>query len=482
MTQGGKNVGLALVQEGYASVVRHRKDDTDRAPNYDELLAAQETAKEEKKGIWSGKPPKTEPLADASESAQKAKIQASTLSRQRKVPGVVDFCKSGSRFTILVPREGIKLTLVLAGIRAPRAPGRNAQDKGEPFGQEALEFANRRCNQRDCEIDVHDVDKVGGFIGELFINRESFAKSLVEEGLASVHQYSAEKSGNAAELNTAEKKAKQEKKGMWHDYDPSQDEAAEEEAAAPATTAEEAPVSTKRQDYRDIVITNVDATGRMKIQEVGKGTAALETMMNEFKKFHLDSKNNNAVTNPKAGDYVAAKFSADNQWYRARIRSNDRTAKVAEVVYIDYGNSEKQPWAKLRPLDQPQFAVQKLKPQAVDAVLSFVQLPTTPDYLRDAINFIAECSESGQLVGNFDFIDTKENLNYITIYDPKSGSDKKESLNREVILAGHGMVPRKLKPWERAHEGGMLKTLREAQTSAIDNKYGMWEYGDLTED
>lgn len=58
VTQNGKNVNLAVVQEGYASVIRHRKDDTDRAPNYDELLAAQETAKEEKKGMWSGKAPK----------------------------------------------------------------------------------------------------------------------------------------------------------------------------------------------------------------------------------------------------------------------------------------------------------------------------------------------------------------------------------------------------------------------------------------
>ena len=423
-------------------------------------------------------------FTDASESVQKAKIQASALSRQRKVPGIVDFCKSGSRFTILVPREGIKLTLVLAGIRAPRAPGRNAQDKGEPFGQEALDFANRRCNQRDCEIDVHDVDKVGGFIGELFINRESFAKSLVEEGLASVHQYSAEKSGNAAELNGAEKTAKQEKKGIWHDYDPSQDEAAEEETNAPDAAAEAAPIDVKPQDYRDIVITNIDETGRLKIQEIGKGTAALETMMNDFKKFHLDSKNNNAIKdNPKAGDYVAAKFSADNQWYRARIRSNDRTAKVAEVVYIDYGNSEKQPWSKLRPLDQPQFAVQKLKPQAVDAVLSFVQLPTSPEYLKEAVNFIAECSESGQLVGSFDFVDPKENLSYITIFDPKSGSDKNESLNREAVLNGHGMVPRKLKAWERGKAfEGVLKTLREAEKSAKENKYGMWEYGDVTED
>ena len=485
VTQNGKNIGLQLVQEGYCSVIRHRKDDTDRAPNYDELLAAQETAKEEKKGMWSGKPPKVKQYVDMSENAQKAKIQLSTLSRQRKVPGIVDFCKSGSRFTILIPREGAKLTLVLAGIRAPRA-GRTPQEKGEPFGQEALEFANKRCNQRDCEIDVHDIDKIGGFIGDLYVNRESFAKLLVEEGLASVHEYSAEKAGNAAELLAAQKRAKEARKGLWQDWDPSQD--AEEEAEAPTESAADtaATLEKRPEDYRDIVITNIDASGKIKVQEVGKGTAALTTLMNEFKKFHLDSKNSATVKdNPKAGDFVAAKFSADGEWYRARIRSNDRAAKVAEVVYIDYGNSEKQPWSKLRPLDQPQFTTQKLKAQAVDAQLSFVQLPTSPDYLNDAINFLYEITEGKQLVGSFDFVDNKENLSYITIFDPKSkGADKvTESVNREIILNGHAMVPRKLKPWERSKVfEPVLKSLREAETQAKADRLGMWEYGDITAD
>jgi len=484
--QGGKNIGLQLVQEGYCSVIRHRKDDTDRASNYDELLAAQETAKEEKKGMWSGKPPKIKQYADMSESVQKAKIQLSTLSRQRKVPGIVDFCKSGSRFTILIPRESAKLTLVLAGVRAPRA-GRTPQEKGEPFGQEALELANRRCNQRDCEIDVHDIDKVGGFIGDLYINRESFAKILVEEGLASVHEYSAEKSGNATELLAAQKKAKEGKRGMWHDWDPSQDadEEAEATSAEPAADVS-ATIEKKPEDYRNIVITNIDATGKIKVQEVGKGTVALTTLMNEFKKFHLDSKNSVTIKdNPKTGDYVAAKFTEDGEWYRARIRSNDRAAKVAEIVYIDYGNSEKQPWSKLRPLDQPQFSPQNLKAQAVDIQLSFVQLPTSPDYLSDAINFLYEATEGKQLVGSFDFVDTKENVSYVTLFDPKAkeASSATESINRQVILSGHAMVPRKLKAWERSKVfEPVLKSLRGAETEAKNDRLGMWEYGDVTED
>jgi staphylococcal nuclease domain-containing protein 1 len=126
----------------------------------------------------------------------------------------------GSRFTVLVPRENIKLNFVLGGIRAPKS-ARNPSEKSEPFGQEAHDLAAKRLTQRDVEIDVHSIDKVGGFIGELYINKESFAKILVEEGLATVHTYSAEQSGNATELSAAEQRAKNAKKGLWVDWDPS---------------------------------------------------------------------------------------------------------------------------------------------------------------------------------------------------------------------------------------------------------------------
>lgn len=216
ITLNDKNVGLMLVQDGWCSVIRHRRDDTDRAPNYDELLAAQEKAKEEKKGMWSGKPAKAKQYIDASESLQKAKMQLPTLQRQKKIPAIVDFVKGGSRFVILIPREGIKLNFVLGGIRAPKS-ARNANDKSEPFGQEAHDLATKRLTQRDVEVDVHNIDKVGGFIGEVYINKVSFAKILVEEGFATVHTYSAEQSGNATELIAAEQRAKDARKGLWVD-------------------------------------------------------------------------------------------------------------------------------------------------------------------------------------------------------------------------------------------------------------------------
>jgi staphylococcal nuclease domain-containing protein 1 len=479
ITLNDKNIGLQLVQEGWCSVIRHRRDDTDRAPNYDELLAAQETAKEEQKGMWSGKPAKAKQYVDASETLQKAKVQLSTLQRQKKVPAIVDFVKGGSRFVVLIPRENVKLNFVLGGIRAPKS-ARNPSDKSEPFGQEAHDLATRRLTQRDVEIDVHNIDKVGGFIGELYINKESFAKVLVEEGFATVHAYSAEQSGNAAELLAAEQRAKDARKGLWVDWDPSMDLPEEETDPATDTNGDSSPIK-REKDYRDIIITNIDESGKLKLQIIGTSTSALETMMTQFKSFHLNPSNAAGLPGaPKAGDYVAAKFTEDGQWYRARIRSNDRTAKEAEVIYVDYGNSEKIPWSSLRPLSQPQFSPQKLRPQAIDAVLSLLQLPTNKDYLADAIYYINGVTANKELVANVDFTAPEGTL-HVTLYDPKISEKLTDSINAEIVSEGHAMVPTKLKAWERGL-GDVLTVLREKMAEAKEARLGMWEYGDITED
>lgn len=98
------------------------------------------------------------------------------------MPAIVDYVASGSRFKLLVPKENISLTFVLSGIRAPRT-ARSASEKGEPYGQEALDFASRRYMQRDVEVDFEATDKTGGFIGALYLNKtENAAVTLVREG------------------------------------------------------------------------------------------------------------------------------------------------------------------------------------------------------------------------------------------------------------------------------------------------------------
>ena len=92
----------------------------------------------------------------------------------------------------------------LLGIRAPRT-ARNASEKSEPYGPEASDFATRRYMQRDVEIEINDVDKSGGFIGALYINKtENVAITLAREGLATVHSYSADGLPWARQLYDAE--------------------------------------------------------------------------------------------------------------------------------------------------------------------------------------------------------------------------------------------------------------------------------------
>jgi staphylococcal nuclease domain-containing protein 1 len=499
-----QNIALMLVEAGYASVIRHRRDDgthsaplaakhrliltpDDRSPIYDALLAAEDAAQKEEKGMWSSKPPAAKTYQDYSETLQKAKIHCSVLQRQKRVPAVVDFVKSGSRFTILIPRENAKLTFVLSGIRAPRS-ARNPGEQSEAFGQEAHDFATRRCMQRDVEIDVENTDKMGGFIGTLYINRDNFAKLLLEEGLASVHAYSAEQSGHATELRAAEQKAKDARKGRWQNYDPDAADSANDSSKPSTPPNGAAPGSAPadaKQDYRDVLITNVEATGAFKMQIISPTTTtALTSLMNEFRLFHRS-----AATSlpgpPKAGDLVAARYSEDGEWYRARVRRNDREHQRAEVVFIDYGNAESLPWSSLRPLTQPQFSLQALRPQAVEGQLSFCQLPRAAGYLREAVGFLTNLANR-QLVARVDLHD--KDTWWVTLFEPDG--DEADSVNAHVIgeglaLAGgvtggkpgSGNGNGKPPYWKRVQD-----VLRAKEASAQKGRLGMWEYGDLTED
>ena len=59
--------------------------------------------------------------------------------------------------------------------------------------------------QRDVEIEIETVDKSGGFIGALWLNKnENAAVALVQEGLATVHSYSTDTLSWSKQLYAAE--------------------------------------------------------------------------------------------------------------------------------------------------------------------------------------------------------------------------------------------------------------------------------------
>ena len=192
----------------------------------------------------------------------------------------------------------------------------------------------------------------------------------------------------------------------------------------------DAQLPPRERNYKDVTVTYVDpSNARLKLQMIGAGKANLDSLMKEFASFHISPTNQQPLPQPpKAGDIVSAKFSQDGVWYRARVRRNDRDNKTSDIVYIDYGNSETQPWSALRPLNQERFGVNKLKPQAVDAALSFLQFPTSPEYLSESVAFLNDVTVERELVANVDFTDVRDNnLMWVTLMTAKG-----DVINAEV--------------------------------------------------
>lgn len=204
----GSNLAEALVERGYAGVIRHRQGDEDKSSEIDKLMEVEAKAIADKKGMHSEKDFPAPRIADASENAAKANSFLAGFKRAGRIPCVVDYVASGSRFKLVLPKQNVKITLVLGGIRAPRT-ARNPGEKSEPFGPEAQDFTAKRCFQRDAEVEVTATDKVGGFIGALYLERENVAAALVREGLARTDEYNA-----TNELKSAEEAAKKEKKNV----------------------------------------------------------------------------------------------------------------------------------------------------------------------------------------------------------------------------------------------------------------------------
>ncbi|KAH8119402.1 transcription factor [Phellopilus nigrolimitatus] len=475
---GGANANVAeqLIEKGYATTLRHKRDDEDRSSDYDKLMAAEQAAAAEGRGIHSGKehPAPKQPM-NVSESAVRANSYLSGFKRIGRIPAVVDYVAAGSRFKILLPKDNQTITLVLGGIRAPRT-ARNASEKSEPYGAEAAEFATRRYMQRDVEIEIDAVDKSGGFIGALYLNKtENAAVLLVREGLATVHGFSADSLPWAKHLYDAESEAKENKRSIWSDYD------ADAEAAAEEEEKKSQDIQPLKTEYLDIIISDVRTHNGLtfSVQILNtEGIATLEKLMHDFSLHHRAAA---APSNffPKGGDLVSAKFS-DGSWYRARVRRSSPLKKEAEVTFIDYGNQDTVAFKDIRPLD-PQF--RSLPGQAQDARLSFVKLvDPSSEYYQEAIERFRSLCEGRKLVANVDFREGPLlHLRLIDPADPQTAQDPQACVNADLVREGLASIDRKGCKYLSAYPG-VVKKLKDAVAGAKTDRLGMFELGDVEED
>ncbi|KZV69559.1 transcription factor [Peniophora sp. CONT] len=477
---GNQNANIAeqLIEKGLAGAVRHKRDDEDRSPDYDKLMAAEQAAVAEGRGVHSGKDqPAPRPPLNLSEAQYRATQFLSGFKRSGRMPAQVEFVAAGSRFKLFLPKDNQVLTLVLGGIRAPRT-ARNPSEQSEPYGAEAAAFATRNYMQRDVEFEVESLDKSGGFIGALYINKtENAAVALLREGLATVHANSAETLPYSRLLFEAEEQAKKERKGLWSDYD------AEAEAAAEAAANEDASAPIK-PEFMDVIVSDVRTKNgfSFSVQILNtEGIASLEKLMRDFSLHHRGTEATAPKSwTPRTGELVSARFS-DGAWYRAKIKRSSAVKREAEVTFIDYGNQDTVAFDALRPLD-PKF--RSLPGQAHEARLSFVRLlGEESEYGPEAVSRFRQLCEGRKLIA---IQDAKEgsllHLRLIDPSDPVSAEDPYASVNADLLREGLAALDKKgcTRYWHL--QPTLVKRLQEAVQGAKRDRLGRFEFGDVEED
>lgn len=482
---GNKDISEQLVNNGYATVIRHNKQTSgERSANWDRLVELEEEQKKlGKHGVfYSGDISKILTVGsrtvNASENFSKAKTFFNALHKKGRVLGFhIEYVLSPNRVILYNPKEGTKLALLLAGL---------ANDRNE----DAVAYLNKKYLQRNVELDVDDTAKTGAFIGNLYSGSSATKPvqvELVESGLVAVHGHSVNFSEFGSDLVAAEEKAKLAHKGIWKDYDES---LAQKDAQEAAEKLQLLNLEAAKPRFFDIEVVDIDRSGVLSYHLIDGETAGkFAKFKADFNTFHLQNASASAnsidlpvnlTKAPKKNALVLAKFDENGKYYRAKVVNFDRATGKYEVKHVDFGNIDTVPLSSLRVLPD-KFSVAQYKPFAHTCKLQNITLPPTQprDYLTEAIYLLEDLTFDKKLVLS-GLPSTTPGVEYDGIlYDAEQSlTDINYTINKQLVSEGFAIVDAKC--------GASLKeyvsTLLEEQTTAKAERTGCWELGDITED
>lgn len=486
---GNVNVGEALIAKGLATAVRYRQDDDQRSAHYDALREAELKAQNAKKGLHGNPEKGVVRIVDISNDAAKAKqflpsLQRTSINSRREA--IVEHVFSASRLKVFVPKDNCCFNLVLGGVMTPKA--------SDAYGPESTLFVKSLIHQRTIQVVVDSMDKVGNFIGSVFHEGKNLSLELVKAGFASVRD------DRGADFRAAEETAKKNRLNIWKDFKEEVVEEADKENDAddvPETNGDTNGTE-KKEDRISVVVTQVaEDLSHFYAQIVDNGPA-LASLLEEMRAELSANPPLPGAYTPKKGDIIAAKFSVDHLWYRARV---DRIVdKKVEVTYVDYGNKELLTFKSMAALPAPKFNLSNFPEAITKYALAYVCLPDDKEVIDETrVLFEAEVFRRESLLLRVEYKDTATNVDAVTLFD----STTKKDIVLKMVEDGWFMLNKK----ERRRERKLQKTLTEyrtAQESAKKNRVShtltfcllsvtdlyfrvslqlvLWRYGDFTED
>lgn len=467
---GDLNISEALISKGLSKVVRHRSDDENRSLEYDALLAAEANAEKSKKGLFADK------SADRKDTLRIQELQGDVVKskqflpyvqRSSRVEGVVEFISSGSRMRVYIPKETCIITFLLGGINCPKSarhgPGGVVTGVDEPFAQEAANFTRRLILQHEVQIQVEGLDKMGNFIGYLFVpnpqgKAQNLSEVLLEQGLATLH-FTAEKSSYYTTMQAAEQRAKAAKRNIWANYE-------EKPVEVEADTHED--VVDRKVNFVKVAITDVQKGSLKFSAQVVEDGARLEKMTADLREHLKQHPPMTGAYTPKRGEVCVAPFSVDGLWYRAKVESV--RGGQAEVLFIDYGNRESMPATSCA---QMPAGFSSMPPAAKEYSLALTAIPNDKEYAENCEYTLQQLLFSAPTAElNVEYkLGTTE---YARVMIESSGS--KIDIGKTLVEEGYALVENR----REARLQDLLSKYQESEKKARRERLNIWEFGDFT--
>lgn len=465
---GSENVSEGLVQCGYAEVIPHRQNE-DRACNYARLLELEMEAMTAKIGIHSKAPYKRPNIVDftiraprkknndnapqPSRDNTKARQFLNSIKKDKMVIGVVEYCFSASRLKVFLPKHNCMIVLVLAGVRTPTA--------GEPYADEANKYVKSRVLQHTVRLDIETVDRGDNFIGSLFSGSANMAVRLLEEGLATIFEFSASKSDYYTDLIKAENSAKEKKLKVFENY---VEKKVEDEEGEGANTA-------GLKDIMEVEVVDVSDPISLFVRTVDDPNIAIvEKLMEEF---NAEGEKTAFEQPPSKGQIIAAKYHMDDLWYRVRYDGIEKSADgpMHKVFFIDYGNPEVIPKERLAVLPD---SISKIPGLARGCVLAGIKAPSkSSEHFHEAAVAFNNLAFNEVLVGKVELI--AGGKIHLTLRE--KGDESGLSINQIMVQEG----------WCRVLERpdrklvSLCAELTKDEDMAKEARVNIWEYGDVSD-
>lgn len=529
-TRKGKvNPAVLVVKEGLANLVHHRRDQDERSAFYDEIVAAANEAEKAKRGVHAD--PKTLGTAldslpqDLCGQPAKAKRHLGFLTQGAATHNaLVEYCHNAARLKVYVPGENCTMNFALAGVSAPqRARGAQKGGNGKPardaspeeaYAAESLAYTRAKVLQQEVEVHIETMDKGGTAIGTMWYTqngqRTNLGEELVTQGLAKLNEYSANMSKHGDALFAAVKEPKKQRLRVWEGYDEAAELAAKEAAAALESglnisggDSKATASGSKQMTVTEIVNGNTLYLSAAETKEVAERRAAIEAALAAIAESvgveagAADS----GIVEAKAGKHCLALFDdgSGNTWCRARIESVEEDGSAAVVRYIDFGNKEKVPMARLRESNDEELFAKA--PLAELCELAFVEVqPLDDEFGTDAAVMLNSLvwgkTLEVQVFGREDnklsvAIFAKETVSAEEQDEEEGEDDKKKekkkttkktkSVNELLVAEGLGKMPKRV-----FAKGNQAKSVSEAMRTAQEGAHkahlNMWRYGDIDDD